>query len=154
MNILGLNIDSDSLEEDFKAIQRIYGYLTDDSVNIVKNGPKGEEEYLVPIGNTTVKELVNQKNIKLFLDVISADYAKVEKEIEQFKKIFDEVEDRFRWECPCCFTDYLSEKGQTKEGFAKELYNDRDVKFDVMTHMQGVFCSDCRNDPEVRDSML
>ena len=60
----------------------------------------------------------------------------------------------YTWECPCCGQDYASEDYDSPIGFARRLIDDVGVRYVQMTQMQGVFCPNCFNDPEIQESTL
>ena len=84
--------------------------------------------------------------------VKSYDTAKKE-ELLLYKKLENEVEDIFKWECPTCETVFYSEDGDRLTEFIRMLFN-YGVRYKVMEMMEGVFCQDCYEDPEIYGATL
>lgn len=72
---------------------------------------------------------------------------------DQFLKIGNEIERCFKWECPCCGEEIVSNDCDSENDFLKQLF-DSGVRFKSMASMQGVFCKECYTDYETQNSSL
>jgi hypothetical protein len=80
---------------------------------------------------------------------------KLYSEEETAEHIIEDVRGVFKWECPCCCTEFESEEDEdTMNKFIVRLIKTDKIRRVQNNCMIGVFCPECYNDPEFRDSTL
>lgn len=68
--------------------------------------------------------------------------------------ISKETEKVTKWECPCCGDVYYSEDNEDDVEFYEKLYKEHGVRKLLTKYMEGIFCQECYEDDEFKNSSL